>query len=250
MLISKVGFKVTNSGKLLRKKVTELNNSNYFVHVKCNKCSSKFRTIWSNRLKRGNAINNYDLCNSCSKTGSGNSQYGKERVGVMKFARSHVKNFSRNFTEETKAKMSKSRATLIAEGKITITSFNRGVKSWYFSTKNQEKFYADSKLELFRMTQLDCDENIISWDKRHGIKINYIFKNQEKYCVPDFLIKLKNGTTIVEEVKGRITEVELIKKEAIKNYCSDNNLGFSFLTQKELNKNGEYRKFLKECKIK
>ena len=245
MLLSKMGFYYNDSGKLLKKLVKDLKNSEHFVHVKCDKCYKKYKVKWNNRLNKKSEL---DLCNSCAKSGDKNSQYGKNRKEFVDYARSFVKNFSRVFSDETKSKMSKTRAKLISEGKINTSSFNRGVKSWYHSNKNNEDFYSDSKLEKFRMEQLDEDVKIKTWTKRHGIKIQYFYEDKEKYCVPDFLITTINNELIIEEVKGRITKIELIKKEAIEKYCIEHNIKFSFLTQKMLNKGGAYRKYLKENK--
>jgi len=248
MLLSKMGFYYSDSGKLLRKLVKDLKNSEHFVHVKCDECSKKYKVSWCNRLVKIKKGNVNDLCGSCKQSGNRNSQYGKDRKELVDYARKFVKNFSRVFSDESKSKMSKTRAGLIANGNVNITSFNRGIKSWYFSNKNNENFYSDSKLEKFRMEQLDLDPQIKSWTKRHGIKIEYFYNSNKKYCVPDFLITTINDELIIEEVKGRITEIELIKKNAMEKYCIENRLKFSFLTQKMLNKDGAYRKYLKNEK--
>lgn len=244
MLISKYGFTYSKSKKLLRKKVSELANSNYFVHVKCDECEKPYKTLWTNRNIRIK-IGRKDLCQSCSRSGERNSQFGKDRRELLKYVRGHVKNFGRAFTQETKQKMSNTRSSLIAQGKIDINSNNRGNKNWYKSTKSSKIYHADSSLELLRMIQLDADENVVSWTKRHGIQIPYEYNGNTKNCIPDFLIHTKQAGVIIEEVKGRVTEVEIIKKNAIRNYCIKNGYSFRFITQKEIDKNGEYRNFLK-----
>ena len=68
----------------------------------------------------------------------------------------------------------------------------------------------------------------------------------KKYTTPDFLIELNDNTKIIEEVKGWVSKKELVKKEALKKYCTENGFSFSYKTQKDLNINGNYRKFLKK----
>lgn len=67
-----------------------------------------------------------------------------------------------------------------------------------------------------------------------------------KYTIPDFLIMLNDNTRIIEEVKGWVNKKELIKREALKKYCTENGFLFSYKTQKDLNIKGGYRKFLKK----
>ena len=43
-----------------------------------------------------------------------------------------------------------------------------------------------------------------------------------------------------------VSKKELIKREALKKYCKRNNFSFSYKTQKDININGGYRKFLKQ----
>ncbi len=247
MLVSNTGYIYFKSGHRSEKSINELGNSNYKVLIECDNCHSNFETIWSNRVKRIKNGRN-DLCSSCSKSGERNSQFGKNRSELLRYVRSHVKNFARQFTDETKNKMSKIRSSLIANG-LDIKSNNRGNKAWHESVKSKQKYHSDSSLELMRMMQLDLDINVDSWTKRHGIFIPYIFEGKRKTCVPDFYIKLTNREIILEEVKGRITPIELIKKTAIEEFCKEKGFLFKFTTQKELNINGQYRRFLKTKKL-
>lgn len=248
MLISECGTKALKNGTIITKIVSELPNSNYIVDVSCDACNSVYKTIWSNRLKRINHGKN-DLCKSCSKKGVNNSQYKKNRKGLCEVARSfQTENPMKNKTHsiEARIKMSKIKTKQIANNEINIKSNNRGRKGWYHSLKNNSNFYFDSLLEKFRMIQLDNDVNVLEWTKNHGIRIEYIYKNLQKITVPDFYIKYCNGDVFVEEVKGWVKEVEIIKKIATENYCLKKNINYRFLTQKQINKNGEYRKFIKE----
>ena len=247
MLISKQGWKKLKNGKIVYKDINDLNNSNHRVIVKCDECDKEFETIWSNRKKRLENLKK-DLCNSCAKSGSRNSQYGKDRKELCAIARRHQSENpmqGKVHSAATKSKMSNIKVSKISNGEFDLLSNNRGEKTWYFSMKNNASFCADSVLELYRMTQLDSDDEVKSWTKRHKIRVPYIFDDIQKYTTPDFLIVLNDNTKIIEEVKGWVNKKELIKREALKKYCAENGFLFSYKTQKDLNLNGGYRKFLK-----
>ena len=190
-----------------------------------------------------------DLCNSCAKSGSRNSQYGKDRKELCAIARKHQ---SKNpmqgkvHSTATKSKMSEIKANQISSGEFNLLSNNRGRKIWYFSIKNNASFCADSVLELLRMTQLDSDNKVKCWTKRHKIKVPYMLDGIKNYTTPDFLIELNDDTKVIEEVKGWVNKKELVKKEALEKYCTENGFLFSYKTQKDLNINGKYCKFLKK----
>ena len=57
-----------------------------------------------------------------------------------------------------------------------------------------------------------------------------------------------DGTQVIEEVKGRITDLDIAKREATSAWCKGRDIVFRFVTQSELNVNGGYRRFLKENK--
>ena len=224
--------------------------TNYRLYIKCDECGKEYTPIfvnWKQSQKRHRGI---DLCTNCCRKGERNSQYGKDRKEICKYARKCVKNNSRNFSKETKEKMSKIKKQQILSNDFNIKSNNRGHRSWYYSTKNNETFYADSYLELLRMIQLDKDDDVISWTKRHGISIPYEYNDIMHNYIPDFLIEYKNGKTVIEELKGYETETDLIKKKAGENFFIDkDDIKYKYITQNEMNKDGEYRSFLKKLKI-
>jgi len=251
MIISTHGYRINKKGEKIFKPISELGNSCHKIKVLCDgdECRKEYEVTWGNRIVRIRKGNSLDLCRSCVQIGERNSSYGKDRNDIIAHARSFITNFSRNFSEETKQKMSKTRTDKIASGEITIKQNHIGKCSWYFSSKNNTSFHADSNLELMRMIQLDDDDTVVSWTKRHKIRIPYIFEGKRKYTTPDFRILTINDELIVEEIKGRITKKDLSKKKYTEKWCKDNGYIFSFLTQKEMNKNGEYRRFLKMQKI-
>jgi type III restriction enzyme len=62
----------------------------------------------------------------------------------------------------------------------------------------------DSTWEASEAFELDRSEDVVAWVKNDhiGFDVNYVFRGIIHKYYPDFLIKLKNGKTLVLEVKG------------------------------------------------
>ena len=113
----------------------------------------------------------------------------------------------------------------------------RGAAGWWQSAKSGKWETADSRYELVRMSQLDADEAIESWTK-----ITPIIQCQSgKKYLPDFLIKNKDGSTVLEEVKpARRVGPEMIatgKLDAALIYCRENGMTFRVITENEIGVN-------------
>jgi len=142
--------------------------------------------------------------------------------------------YGKKHTEETKLKMSETKATLLSNGNLNLNAFKNLIKGWYFSHKSNEKFYYDSFYEFIKMKSLDLDNSVIIWTKKHGIKIPYILNNKIKHYVPDFLIK-KEDCTILEEVKGyEKSDIKEAKLFALKKFCEENNYTMMVSSVKEI----------------
>ncbi len=63
----------------------------------------------------------------------------------------------------------------------------------------------DSTWEMSEAFELDRNPDVIAWAKNDhlGFVINYVFRGVIHKYYPDFLIKLKNGKTLILEVKGK-----------------------------------------------
>jgi hypothetical protein len=144
--------------------------------------------------------------------------------------------YGKTHSTESRAQMSETKAKLISEGKITLKG-HRGIKGWFYSTKMQQQFYYDSFYELLRMKMLDADDNIVSWTKRHGIRIPYMLSEQNKYYVPDFLIEEVNANKkVIEEVKGyEPPQKKYLKYAALNKFASGNNMLWRRIEYAELN---------------
>jgi len=131
---------------------------------------------------------------------------------------------------------SKFLAELHASGKFYANESHRyGVKSTYVSNKTGIITRCDSNFERSRMEQLDADQTVIWWTKKHHIIIPYITSSgQTRRFIPDFLITFSDQTQMIEELKGRNYEPEVnrLKFEALKFYCQERGLRAQWTWQK------------------
>jgi type III restriction enzyme len=72
----------------------------------------------------------------------------------------------------------------------------------------------DSTWEASEAFELDRNKNVDAWVKNDhiGFEIPYIWDGQVRKYRPDFLIKLKDGRTLVLEVKGQETRQDKTKR--------------------------------------
>ena len=73
----------------------------------------------------------------------------------------------------------------------------------------------DSSWEASEAFELDRNQDVISWAKNDhlGFVINYVYRGIIRKFYPDFLIKLKNGKTLILEVKGIDDQQNRTKRE-------------------------------------
>lgn len=136
--------------------------------------------------------------------------------------------FGKRHDEETCARMSNTRATKIANGEIS--SNVKGLKGLFISRKTGSIERYDSFYEFLRMKMLDDDDNVSTWKKKHGIKIQYKIDEKQKNYIPDFFVNLKDGSIRIEEIKGYEKEKFLIAKlNSLEKYCKENNYTMSFI---------------------
>lgn len=172
------------------------------------------------------------------------TQRFKTKIGLEQYAlwlESHSKKcsgvlngfYGKKHTEETKKRMSESKANKIAEGKINL-KYPRGTAE-SFDTKNNNTEFCDSFYEYVYMKFLDSQKNI-SWTKKHKIKIPYEFENKNKFYVPDFLVE-KNNNKILIEIKGFEEKNKKLKKfETLKKYANENNFLYEILERSDIEK--------------
>ncbi len=96
-----------------------------------------------------------------------------------------------------------------------IQDNSKGNKSWFFSQKMQQSFFCASGWEKTKMQKYDIDENIMSFTNRHCIKISYHYQGKDRCYIPDLLLEMKDGTRIIEEIKGHARDLEQVNAKSI-----------------------------------
>ena len=73
----------------------------------------------------------------------------------------------------------------------------------------------DSSWEMTEAFELDRNPDVIAWAKNDhlGFVINYVYRGIIHRYYPDFLIKLRNGKTLILEVKGKDDQQNKTKRE-------------------------------------
>jgi hypothetical protein len=82
-------------------------------------------------------------------------------------------------------------------------------RGWYLSSKTNDEEWYHSSWEEIKMKELDEDENVKFWTKKHGYVIEYFDGNFIKRYLPDFLIH--GEKKMVLEVKGYVSCERLFK---------------------------------------
>src|SRR5690606_34543047 len=154
---------------------------------------------------------------------------------VSKFTGENNHFFGKTHTKETREHLSKTRSKLISNGVLNLKPNHYGLKGYYTSKKSGETFRFDSFVEYLRMIIIDNDAGVLTWTKRHGIRIPYEMDGITKNYVPDLLITLIDGYITIEEVKGyENTQKKEAKFNALKSYCKDKEIGCSIVLYKDV----------------
>jgi len=130
---------------------------------------------------------------------------------------------------------------------------NKNSKRGYVlnKTTNQNEYF-HSSWEHKRMVELNLNDDVVFWTKKHKIVIKYDYNNLRRNYLPDFLIFYKNGDKILEEIKGVILDEERIKTQIIETikYCNENNLTYklNFFILKNENKYKKLNEWIKKLK--
>lgn len=119
-------------------------------------------------------------------------------------------------------------------GKRKIEQGSIGKRTSLFpSVKNQAMIPLESKLELAYALSLEQNQNVEAY-RTQAIKIPH-FKN--RFIFPDFLIKYKDETYAIHEVKPSIqslNEKQLLKIKAVENILKVININFSIIDKNVL----------------
>lgn len=124
-------------------------------------------------------------------------------------------------SEASKDKAAKSYRDGVADGRIKQVT--HGKRGHYISLKTGIEEYFHSSWEHIRMMELDEDDDVVYWTKKHKICIKL---GKRRWYIPDFLIEYKNGKKVLEEVKGYVRNKELFNLQIQKanEYIESNNI--------------------------
>ncbi len=119
------------------------------------------------------------------------------------------------------------------EQKVLVFDHERPIKStgdmrtWYtgkpctYSSRSHINFCVlDSTWESSEAYSLDNDERVAAWVKNDhlGFDVAYVYQGAVRKYRPDFLIKLSNGEHLVLETKGRETQQDRTKRQALEEW--------------------------------
>lgn len=132
-----------------------------------------------------------------------------------------------------------------ANGVYANVDFHRGIGGYFFSLKNNQDIYFRSLLELYFMLELERDDTVNSYQYE---PLHIRCDNDSTYT-PDILV---NGCII--ELKSykfihssqTILNRVLYKKEQCKKYCSQHNLSYRMIYDKDIG--FDSKRFKKELK--
>lgn len=130
-------------------------------------------------------------------------------------------------TSEFRERISNSNINRL-ENNESYFAYKNCIKGFLLNTKTNEEEFYQSSWEKNKMIELNKNENVIFWTKKHKIHIKYYYKNSNKTYLPDFYIIYKNGIRKIEEIKGYVKdEIQLkLKIIAAKKYCDENNMTY------------------------
>jgi hypothetical protein len=119
-----------------------------------------------------------------------------------------------------------------------LNTYKNCKRGYYINNKNGALEYFHSSWEEILMKELDANEKVLNWTKKHNIIIRYKHDGILKSYIPDFFIEYSDGKKIIEEVKGYIDDVDVfkLKKEACEKYCYENNIEYRINFMKNYNK--------------
>ena len=100
----------------------------------------------------------------------------------------------------------------------------RYMRTWYTTkpcqpTKKSQISHAvsDSTWEHYTVNALEDSDSVDSYAKNDhiGFMVHYLWKGSKRRFIPDYLIRLKNGCTLVLEIKGEDSPQNKAKREAL-----------------------------------
>lgn len=104
-------------------------------------------------------------------------------------------------------------------------------RGWYTSSKNKCDVYYQSDWERMFMETLDTNDEILHWQRcKEWIGYFDKFSNKRRRYYPDFITTDVQGNKTLIEVKGQVTDLDLIKIQAGCVYASTSGLNFKVMS--------------------
>jgi hypothetical protein len=122
-------------------------------------------------------------------------------------------------------------------GDPTYGAYKNCKRGWYTSTKTNDAEWYHSSWERSKMEELDNNQHVNFWTKKHQYVIEYYDNGIKKRYLPDFLIDYDGGQSILE-IKGyvRCERVFKLKCLAALRYFSVLKIDYSIDFVKNKNK--------------
>ena len=124
----------------------------------------------------------------------------------------------------------------------------RNITGYVQSDKSSEYTYFEASLERDALILCEFDPNV-EFFKTQPRRFNYVLNDKPRYYTPDIMVKYKNGSVLLVEVKYRDdlrkkwTELKPKFKAAIHELKSEQNTRFKIWTETEIRRNnGSYLK--------
>lgn len=139
----------------------------------------------------------------------------------------------RSHSEETKEKMSKSKVSLITQGKFN--PYNKDIGG-FWSEKNKKTIHYRSGLELMAFKILETLRKVSSYEVE-PFSIEYEFDGRVRRYIPDLLVRYTDGSMELIEIKPDAMinlPINLAKAVAAEKYCQLNGMKFSIWSRRNL----------------
>lgn len=133
--------------------------------------------------------------------------------------------FGRKHTKKSRETMSDKHTRLLVDGKVRPYGGNTK-KGVYHSHKTGDICNYKSGWEFAIMQFLDANPNVTTW-KYEPIRISYIYNDNKRWYVPDFLVTFQDDRSEIWEIKPKEfidSEKNILKSEAAQRYCQLNNI--------------------------
>lgn len=207
------------------------NRESKIIILRCEACGKDYEKKFIHRKSR--------FCSKvCATSGDKNSQFGlgKEQ------ARNKVPRWHIGKTKETDERLRRlgEKISVIIADKIVKGEWKHiGFKGEHYTgLKNGGVVsYLRSSYESIFARILDSDDNVVSWN-HEPFRIPYLFEGSVHNYVPDFYVKLADGTNVIVEVKPEVLiecAVNVAKHKAALDWCNSNDFSFALVSEQELN---------------